>query len=98
MLDATADGTGTDTLDLHDLFAVACGLTVFVGCDSLPGAGISLFWALAAALTFILGFVLQTRSYRLIGVAGLLVATAHVILHDVHDILGRIVACAAVAM
>jgi hypothetical protein len=90
---------GSDVMAmLRGLFAVACGLTVFVGCDSLPGAGISLFWALAAALTFILGFVLQTRSYRLIGVAGLLVATAHVILHDVHDILGRIVACAAVAI
>ena len=33
------------------LFAAACGLTVFVGCSSLPGAGISLFWALAAAVT-----------------------------------------------
>ncbi len=90
---------GSDVVaTLRGLFAAACALTVFVGCDSLPGAGISLFWALAAALTFILGFALRTRSYRLLGVAGLLVATAHVILHDVHDILGRIVACAAVAI
>jgi hypothetical protein len=64
----------------------------------LPGAGVSLPWALAAALVFILGFVLKTRSYRMLGIAGLVVATGHVILHDVHDILGRIVACAAVAV
>jgi hypothetical protein len=74
------------------------GLVVFIYFNALPGAGVSLLWALAAALVFILGFVLKTRSYRMLGIAGLVVATGHVILHDVHDILGRIVACAAVAV
>lgn len=74
------------------------GLIVFPRFSELPGAGTSLFWALAAALTFILGFVLQTRSYRMLGIAGLVIATGHVILFDIHDILGRIVACAAVAI
>lgn len=74
------------------------GLIVFPRFSELPGAGTSLFWALAAALTFILGFVLQTRSFRMLGLVGLVIATAHVILFDIHDILGRIVACAAVAI
>ncbi|MEY3829901.1 MAG: hypothetical protein RL636_1602, partial [Verrucomicrobiota bacterium] len=74
------------------------GLIVFPRFSELPGAGTSLFWALAAALTFILGFALKTRSYRMLGIAGLVIATGHVILFDIHDILGRIVACAAVAI
>lgn len=74
------------------------GLIVFPRFSELPGAGTSLFWALAAALTFILGFLLQTRSYRMVGIVGLVIATGHVILFDIHDILGRIVACAAVAI
>jgi hypothetical protein len=74
------------------------GLVVFIHFSALPGAGVSLFWALAAALTFILGFLLQTRSFRMVGIVGLVIATGHVILFDVHDILGRIVACAAVAI
>jgi uncharacterized membrane protein len=74
------------------------GLIVFPRFSELPGAGTSLFWALAAALTFILGFALKTRSYRMLGIVGLVIATGHVILFDIHDILGRIVACAAVAI
>ena len=74
------------------------GLIVYSHFSDLPGAGTSLFWALAAAMTFLLGFVLQTRSFRMLGIVGLFIATAHVILHDVHDLLGRIVACAAVAI
>ena len=82
----------------RSVLGFAFGVIVLVAFDGLPGAGVSLFWALAAALVFLLGFVLATRSYRMLGVAGLVVATGHVILHDVHDILGRIVACAAVAV
>jgi len=63
----------------------------------LPGAEVSLCWALAAALTFALGLLLGTRAYRMLGLIGLLLATGHVILFDVHDLIGRIVACAAIA-
>jgi hypothetical protein len=74
------------------------GLIVFIYFNALPGAGVSLLWALAAGLVFILGFVLKTRSYRMLGIVGLVIATGHVILFDINDILGRIVACAAVAV
>ena len=80
------------------LVSAGLGLIVFIYFDALPGAGVSLLWALAAALIFILGFVLKTRSYRMLGIVGLVIATGHVILFDIHDILGRIVACAAVAV
>ena len=80
------------------LVCAGLGLIVFIYFDALPGAGVSLLWALAAALVFILGFVLKTRSYRMLGIVGLVIATGHVILFDIHDILGRIVACAAVAV
>ena len=80
------------------LVGAGLGLLVFIYFDALPGAGVSLLWALAAALVFILGFVLKTRSYRMLGIVGLVIATGHVILFDIHDILGRIVACATVAV
>lgn len=97
---ASRFGTGAGEIApyLRGVFAFACGVLVFVGFDALPGAGVSLFWALAAAVAFLLGFVLKVRSYRLLGLCGLVVATGHVIVHDVRDILGRIVACAAVAI
>lgn len=79
---------------------ICAGLSsvVFVYFYALPGAGVSLFWALTAALVFILGFALKTRAYRMLGIAGLVIATGHIILFDIQDILGRIVACAAVAV
>ena len=80
------------------LVSAGLGLIVFIYFNALPGAGVSLLWALAAALVFILGFVLKTRSYRILGIVGLVIATGHVILFDIDDILGRIVACAAVAV
>jgi hypothetical protein len=80
------------------LMGAVLGLLVFTYFDALPGAGVSLLWALAAGLVFILGFVLKTRSYRMLGIVGLVLATGHVILFDINDILGRIVACAAVAV
>jgi uncharacterized membrane protein YjjB (DUF3815 family) len=58
---------------------------------------VSLFWALGSALTFALGLLLGTRAYRVLGLLGLLLATGHVVLYDVHDLIGRIVACAAIA-
>ena len=70
----------------------------FVMLGRLPGAGVSLFWALAAVLTFVLGHLLATRSLRMVGLAGLLVASARVLTHDITDMLGRIAACAAVAV
>jgi hypothetical protein len=80
------------------LVSAGLGLLVFTYFNALPGAGVSLLWALAAGLVFILGFVLKTRSYRMLGIVGLVIATGHVILFDINDILGRIVACAAVAV
>ena len=82
---------------VRSLLGVAfLGLTL-AAFDDLTGAQVSLFWALAAALTFALGLWLGTRSYRMLGLLGLLLATSHVILYDVHDLLGRIVASAALA-
>lgn len=80
------------------LTCAGLSLVVFVYFYALPGAGVSLFWALTAALVFILGFALKTRAYRMLGIAGLVIATGHIILFDIQDILGRIVACAAVAV
>lgn len=64
----------------------------------LPGAGVSLFWALASVLTFVLGHVLSTRSFRMLGLVGLVIASARVLTHDITDLLGRIVACGALAI
>jgi len=73
-------------------------IMVFVMLSNLPGAGVSLFWALAAVLTFITGHFLTTRSLRMLGVAGLIVATLRVLTHDITDLLGRIAACTALAV
>ena len=70
----------------------------FVMLARLPGAGVSLFWALAAILTFVFGHLLATRSLRMLGLVGLGVATIRVLSHDITDLLGRIAACAAVAI
>ncbi|NBV48632.1 MAG: DUF2339 domain-containing protein [Verrucomicrobia bacterium] len=70
----------------------------FVMLAHLPGAGVSLFWALAAVLTFVLGHLLATRSLRMVGLVGLVIASARVLTHDITDMLGRIAACAAVAI
>ncbi len=64
----------------------------------LPGAGVSLFWALASVLTFVIGHLLTTRSLRMVGLVGLAIATIRVLSHDITDMLGRIAACAAVAI
>jgi len=70
----------------------------FVMLVHLPGAGVSLFWALASVLTFVLGHLLATRSLRMVGIVGLVIASARVLTHDITDMLGRIAACAAVAV
>jgi hypothetical protein len=70
----------------------------FVMLGRLPGAGVSLLWALAAVLTFVLGHLLATRSLRMVGLVGLLIASARVLTHDITDMLGRIAACATVAV
>jgi len=76
--------------------AAGTGLILIV-LGELPGTLVSLFWALGSALTFTLGLMLGTRAYRVLGLLGLLLATGHVVLYDVHDLIGRIVACAAIA-
>jgi hypothetical protein len=80
------------------LGSVALFFFAFIMLSRLPGAGVSLFWALAAVLTFVLGHLLATRALRMIGLVGLGVATIRVLSHDITDMLGRIAACAAVAV
>jgi hypothetical protein len=73
-------------------------LVTFVMLSRLPGAGVSLFWALASVLTFVIGHLLSTRSLRMVGLLGLMVASVRVLSHDITDLLGRIAACAALAI
>jgi hypothetical protein len=73
-------------------------LGTFFMLARLPGAGVSLFWALASVLTFVIGHLLATRALRMVGLVGLGVATIRVLAHDISDLLGRIAACAAVAI
>jgi len=80
------------------LGSVTLFFMTFVMLSRLPGAGVSLFWALAAVLTFVLGHLLATRTLRMLGLVGLGVATMRVLSHDITDLLGRIAACAAVAV
>ena len=77
--------------------AMLFGSTFFM-LAHLPGAGVSLFWALASVLTFVIGHLLATRSLRMVGLTGLVIATLRVLSHDITDMLGRIAACAAVAV
>ncbi len=73
-------------------------LVTFSMLANLPGAGVSLFWALASVLTFVIGHLMATRSLRMVGLIGLVIATLRVLSHDITDMLGRIAACAAVAV
>ncbi len=77
--------------------AMLFGSTFFM-LAHLPGAGVSLFWALASVLAFVVGHLQATRSLRMIGLVGLGVATLRVLSHDITDMLGRVAACAAVAV
>jgi hypothetical protein len=86
------------TVQRSVLGVVTLYFMAFVMLAHLPGAGVSLFWALAAVLTFVLGHVLSTRSFRMLGLVGLVIAAARVLTHDITDLLGRIVACAALAV
>lgn len=81
----------------RSLFGASAGGLVLIMLDGLGGPQVSFFWALAASLAFALGLMLGTRTYRMLGLLGLLLATTHVILFDVQDLLGRIIACAAIA-
>jgi len=73
-------------------------LGTFIMLANLPGAGVSLFWALASVLTFVIGHLLATRSLRMVGLVGLAIATIRVLSHDITDMLGRIAACTALAV
>ena len=57
----------------------------FVMLAHLPGAGVSLFWALASVLTFVLGHVLATRSFRMLGLIGLVMGILGDIMYTVVD-------------
>jgi len=63
----------------------------------LPGVGGSLGWAAAAMLTFTVGHFMATRAFRMVGLVGLALVTLRIVTHDVTDLLGRILACAALA-
>jgi hypothetical protein len=82
----------------RSIFAVVLMVITFVAMRVLPGAGVSLFWALSAALLFIIGFKFERRSFRMVALAFLAVATLRVLTTDVTDILGRVIACGAVAI
>jgi hypothetical protein len=86
------------TVQRSVLGVVSLHFMAFIMLAQLPGAGVSLFWALASVLTFVLGHVLATRSFRMIGLVGLGFAAARVLTHDITDLLGRIVACGALAI
>ena len=73
-------------------------LGTFIMLANLPGAGVSLFWALASVLTFVIGHLLATRSLRMVGLVGLAIATIRVLSYDITDMLGRIAACTALAV
>jgi uncharacterized membrane protein len=77
---------------------VSLFIGAFILLARLPGAGVSLAWALASVLTFVLGHRLRTRSLRMAGLAGLGVASLRVVSHDITDLLGRIAACGALAL
>ncbi len=94
----TREQGGWGTVQRAVLGAATLFLVSFVMLSQLPGAGVSLFWALAAVLTFALGHLLATRSFRMLGLAGLIIAAARVLTHDITDLLGRIVACGALAL
>lgn len=85
------------TLQRAFLGAVAL-LGTFFMLAHLPGAGVSLFWALASVLTFVIGHLLATRALRMVGLVGLAIATIRVLSHDITDMLGRIAACTALAV
>jgi hypothetical protein len=86
------------TIQRAFLGAVALLFATFLMLAQLPGAGVSLFWALASVLTFVLGHLLATRSFRMLGLIGLVIAALRVLTHDITDLLGRIVACGALAV
>ena len=86
------------TVQRSVLGVVTLYFMAFIMLARLPGAGVSLFWALAAVLTFVFGHVLSTRSFRMLGLVGLVIAAARVLTHDITDLLGRIVACGALAI
>lgn len=77
--------------------AMLFGSTFFM-LAHLPGAGVSLFWALASVLTFVIGHLLATRALRMVGLVGLVIAAIRVLSHDITDMLGRIAACTALAV
>lgn len=89
---------GWGTAQRAILGVLALFVVSFAMLSHLPGAGVSLFWALAAVLTFVLGHLLGTRSFRMLGLVGLVIAAARVLTHDITDLLGRIVACGALAV
>ncbi len=86
------------TIQRSILGAVALFFVTFIMLAHLPGAGVSLFWALASVLTFVIGHLLATRSLRMVGLVGLVIATIRVLSHDITDMLGRIAACTALAV
>ncbi len=99
VLGANTRGQGAwGTVQRSAIASFALFIVTFPMLIRLPGAGVSLFWALAGMLTFVAGHLLGTRSLRMVGLLGLGVATFRVLSHDITDLLGRIAACGAVAI
>jgi hypothetical protein len=71
--------------------------TNFILLRELPGVTGSLGWAIASMLTFLTGHFLSTRALRMVGLVGLAFVAGRIVVHDVTDLLGRVLACAALA-
>jgi hypothetical protein len=94
----TLDQGAWGTVQRSVLGVVTLYFMTFIMLAQLPGAGVSLLWALASVLTFVLGHFLATRSFRMLGLFGLAIAAGRVLTNDITDLLGRIVACGALAI
>jgi len=97
MLAASSRDSGQWGVVQRSFLASTWLVGAFVLLRSLPGVGGSLGWAAAAMLTFTVGHLMATRAFRMVGLVGLALVTLRIVTHDVTDLLGRILACAALA-
>lgn len=69
----------------------------FILLRELPGVTGSLGWAIASMLTFLTGHFVGARALRMVGLVGLAMVAGRIVVHDVTDLLGRVLACAGLA-
>jgi hypothetical protein len=97
-LSLRTQGTGGTGTWLRSIFGSLLVLTAFIALGGQEGALVSLLWALAAVLAFVIGHGQASRALRMIGIVGLVLATIRVVAHDIRDLPGRVAACAVVAL